>query len=216
MSIRSFLNRELFCRCALGALALLGSVGFGRGAGASTIYTYSFVQTDYFYNLAGFVPPSIVTGGFTGTADALDHIHLDTLSDFHVDFDGHHPGPGLFYEAYSGLPNYFSFQVGDNGGTLAFQTPLAGLVELCVGEAVFTKCEGGIARGVLHVMSNSPYVFAATGNGPVVTLVSAVSSPPVVTPPVATTPIPGALLLFGTALGGLGAVRTWRRKPAAA
>jgi hypothetical protein len=206
MSIRSFLLREL----AVGALALLGCVVIGRGAEASTIYTYSFVQTDYFYNVAGFFPPSIVTGGFTGTADALDHIHLDTLSDFHVDFDGH-PGPGLFYEAYSGLPDYFSFQIGDNGGTLAFQSPLRGVLELCVGEAVITKCGSHLARGVLHVASASPYDFAASGNGPVVTLVSAVSSSPV-----ATTPIPGALLLFGTALGGLGAAGAWRRKPAAA
>jgi hypothetical protein len=208
MSIRSFLNRELFCRCGLGILALLGCIGFGRGAEATTIYTYSFIQTDYtFGSAAGNL---VVAGSFTGTADSFGHITQDTLTDFHVTFDSFVLGTGgVFYSPYSGLPDYFSFLVGDGGGTLSFKSPLpAPFSDICVGGAVAVLCNGGAARGVARFPT---FAFSTTDTGPVMTLLSAVSSPPV-----ATTPIPGSLLLLGTALGGLGAVRTWRRKPAAA
>lgn len=188
----------------MGALALLGSGVFGRGADAATIYTYSFVQ-DYTY---GFDSenryPATLIGGFTGTADASGHINLGTLSDFHLNID-----TSIYPGSYSGLPDYFSFLVGDaSGSTLGFQSPVMVAsppsypLQICVGLPVAALCNGGTVRGVYSFVGIGSY---GTSNiAPVVTLVSSST--------VATTPIPGALLLFITALGGVGAAGAWRRQ----
>jgi hypothetical protein len=190
----------------LAALVLFWAMG--AGAEASTVYTYSFTQ-DFTYSInGGQAVPTTLTGSFTGTADAIDHISLDTLSDFHLNFDTEHEyGSGIVAGTYSGLPDYFSFLIGDaSGSSLAFQSPLhqpffpVGTSTACVGLVVAALCDGGTARGVvIAALGGTPVVFASSAVAPVVTLVSAVSSPPV-----ATTPLPGALLLFSTALGGLG------------
>ncbi|WP_395015602.1 hypothetical protein [Dongia sp.] len=198
----------------LGALALIWALGAG-GAEASTIYTYSFSE-DYNYSLgAGYIYPAKLTGGFTGTSDATGHISLSTLTDFHLTFDFPPGGvPGLAFGTYAGAPDYFSFLIGDaSGSTLAFQSPLDLYLlpsdeTACVGAAVAFLCSGGASRGVV---ATSFGIFARSEIAPSVSLVTTSA-------PVAATPIPGGLLLLGTALaglgglGGLGAVR--RKMPA--
>jgi len=200
MSLRGL--REL-----LSALLLLGA-GVS-GAEAATVYTYSFTQ-DFVYSLGnGFVNPATLVGGFAGTTDATGHVSLNTLSDFHLTFD-RGTTPGIAFGAYAGPPEYFSFLVGDaSGGTLTLKSPLKLLLfttdaTACVGAAVAFLCNGGSRGVVLSAIG----VFARSEVAPVLTLVSATT--------VAVTPIPAALLLFGTAIGGLGAARAWRRKSVAA
>jgi hypothetical protein len=189
---------EMPIRKLLSVLALAGAAFCGHGAEASTIYTYTFTQ-----NYTSVFGAATVTGGFTGTAADLDHINLGTLSDFHLKYSS-----GALVGAYAGLPYYFSFQIGDTiGTTLAFQSPIYP-GEICVGAAVATLCNGGTSFGIFTA---GGVAVARSTFEPAVTLVSAISQPPV-----ATTPIPGALLLFATALGGFGAIRIWRRKPAVA
>jgi hypothetical protein len=211
MSIGDFPAQRLLLRSAFAALALLGGVLCGRAAEAATIYTYSFVQAGYIYSLgAGTRYATTLVGGFSGTSNPIGHINLGTLSDFHVAFDSNPfgAGPGIFYRFYSGQPDYFSFQIGDtSGSTLAFQSPLNSpsfISEVCVGVAVSALCSGGTARGI----AGSPGfgVFAASTIAPTVTLVSAT---------VATTPLPAALLLFATGLGGLGAIAARRKRSVA-
>src|SRR5688572_8229217 len=135
MSIRGFVRNAL----GRAALMLMAGIGFSGAAAASTIYTYSFEQTGYTLDWFGTgVLPATLKGSFTGTADAF-HINRSTLSAFNVQFDTVGVGAS---ELYSGLPDYFSFQVGSSGGssTLAFQTPLplftGTLSQACVGAAV--------------------------------------------------------------------------------
>jgi hypothetical protein len=183
-------------------------------AQASTLYTYSFTQDFDFTLGAGFDYPTRLAGGFTGEADASGHINLGTLSDFHLTFDFDPAiGSGLAYGSYLGPPDYFSFLVGDtSGSTLAFQSPLpirlfsTGTGTACVGAAVAVLCNGGTPRGVVTVSFGAAPagIFARSEVAPVVTLVSSST--------VATTPVPGALLLFTTALGGLGVACAWWRR----
>jgi hypothetical protein len=196
-----------------GALPLFWAA-IGGGAEASTVYTYSFTQ-DFNYSLGnGGVNPTTLTGGFTGTPDATGHISLSTLTDFHLTFDNApagFPSGGPVFGTYRSLPTYFSFLVGDtSGSTLAFQSPLDLLVftgdeTACVGAAVGFLCDGGNSRGIVLASIGA---FAHSEIAPAVTLVSSST--------IATTPIPGALLLFGTALGALGMAGGWRRRSAPA
>jgi hypothetical protein len=213
MSICGFGIRRLLCRWALSALVLVAGIAIGRGAEAATIYTYSFVQPGYIYELGNTTYTATLTGGFTGTVGTQSAFHIDrsSLSDFHLAIDLSTPDTD-FQGFYSGLPNYFSFEIGDAvGGTLAFESPLLSLGrpdQVCVGAAVSILCNGGAALGVVGYVVVPGFiepVIAATSFGPTVTLISTVT-----TPPVATTPIPGALLLFATALGGLGTAGAWR------
>jgi hypothetical protein len=215
MSIRGFRVPTAFHRCAMGVLVLLAVVALGRCAAATTIYTYNFIQTDYVYSLgAGSSFVTTVRGGFTGTADASGHINIGTLSDFRVEYDisPFGSGPGVFYGYYSGVPDYFSFLIGDtSGSTLAFQAPLTLNAfspypsQICVGAAVAFLCNGGTPRGIVTVsFDETGSIFARSDIAPVVSLVSSST--------VAATPIPGALLLFATALGGAGAVGALRRR----
>jgi len=181
----------------LAALVLFGAMVACHGAAAATMYTYSFEQTGYTVDWNGKdILPATLKGSFTGSVDAF-HITLGTLSAFHVQFDTVSPS-GTHSASYSGLPDYFSFQIGDSGGTLAFQSPLplftGASSEACIGAAVSILCNGGIARGYVRVALGSTLLFSSrTDIGPTVNLVS-----------VATTPIPGALFLLTTALSGLG------------
>jgi hypothetical protein len=206
---------EMRIRQLVSALTLAGAAFCGHGAEASTIYTYDFSQSGYIIDWnPSEILPATLKGTFSGTADSIDHISLSTLTDFHVRFD-----IGPHSAGYTGLPDFFSFQIGDtSGGTLAFQSPVPILAipgdssEACVGVAVAALCDGGTARGFVGARFNTTLLNTSTsGIAPIVTLVSAVSQTPV-----ATTPIPGALLLFATALGGLGAAGAWRRKAARA
>jgi hypothetical protein len=200
MSIRGFVRKAL----SRAALMLMAGIGFGGAAAASTIYTYSFTQA-YTYGFSSENRyPATLTGGFTGTADASGHINLGTLSDFHLNID-----TSIYTGSYSGLPDYFSFLVGDaSGSSLGFQSPVivaappSFALQICVGLPVAALCNGGTARGVYSFVGVGSY--ATSDIAPVVTLVSSST--------VATTPIPGALLLFITALAGLGAAGAWWRK----
>jgi hypothetical protein len=192
-------------RTLLGALTLfLTAAAIAGTAEAATIYSYNFIQE---FDVSGTgVPPDTVplSGHFAGTADALGYINRNTLTDFHLEIPvPNYPG------AYSAQPDFFSFQIGDpSGSTLAFRVSGLNLgfssAQLCVGVAVGVLCSGGTSRGVYQFTVTSA-VIARSEVAPVVTLVSSTS-------PVATTPIPGALFLFATALGGAGAVGVLRRR----
>jgi hypothetical protein len=203
-------------RTLLGALALFWTAAaMGGRAEAATLYTYSFTQEFKIGSPGGAPIPTSLSGHFTGTADALGYINLSTLTDFHLEINSPHvPAEYPYLPAtYSSLPDFFSFQVGDaSGSTLAFKSPAIFLVfpiesRVCVGVAVAALCGGGTSRGVYQLY---PYTTFLAGSevAPVVTLVSSSS-------PVATTPIPGALFLFTTALGGAGALGALRRRASA-
>jgi hypothetical protein len=200
VSISGFWIRKLSC-WAVGALALVAGVIYGRGAEASAIYTYSFTQA-YTFNTSGTSVPATLTGGFSGTADAFGHITLATLTDFHISFAG-----GGSAAAYSGLPDYLSFKIGDTAGTtlfiqspLIFGAPSILLAEVCTGLAVASVCNRQNEFGTVDFPGGTIEI-AGSRVAPTVTLVS-----------VATTPLPDTLFLFATALGGLGAAGAWRRK----
>lgn len=201
-------------RSLLAGFALFWTTAGGGVAEASTIYTYGFEQTGYLVDATpvfGGILPATLKGSFTGTSDTIDHISLGTLSAFHVQF-GATNGAGSLV-SYSGVPDYFSFQVGDtNGSTLAFQAPLplvtGAMGQACVGVAVAVLCGGGTGLGYVGVnVAGAVLLFNESAVAPTITLLSAVNDTPV-----ATTPIPSALLLFGTALGGIGAAGAMRRK----
>jgi hypothetical protein len=186
---------EMLIRRLVSALVLAGAAFCGRGADASTIYTYTFTQN---YDSFGFA--ATVTGGFTGTA-ALGYINLSTLSEFHLEYSSTN-----YLWTYAGLPNDFSFGIGGPSGTsLTFRSPIFP-GEICVGWAVSFLCNGGTSLGIF---TTGGVAVARSTVEPVVTLVSAINETPV-----ATTPIPGAMVLFATALGGLCAAGAWRRKAA--
>jgi hypothetical protein len=193
-------------RFALGTLALLGGMAIGGVAEAATIYTYDFTQS---FGEAG--APITVSGNFSGTADSFDHISLATLIDFHVEASS-----GFFSASYSGIPDFFSYKIGDAvGTTLAFLSLLPDasynpLPHVCTGVATAIFCKTDGALGAIAIIGSGTQVgvLSTSSSAPTVTLVSAVSSDPV-----ATTPIPGTLLLFSTALAGLGATHARRRKP---
>jgi hypothetical protein len=210
MSLRGFGRWSLLRRSGLVALALLGGIACRGAAEASTIYTYNFSQA---FGPTG--NPINVSGNFSGTADVFDHISLGTLIDFHVEASG-----ASFHASYSGLPDFFSYKIGDTiGTTLSILSLLPDptytpLPHLCTGVATAIFCKTDAAIGAIAItitLSGDQGVLAASTVAPTVTLVSAISATPV-----ATTPIPGALFLFMTALGGLGALGAWWRKPAAA
>jgi hypothetical protein len=199
MSFRGFGNLGFLRRYAMPALALLGGVIGSHGAEAATIYTYTFTQ-DYGVG-------HTLTGGFTGTADSFgDHISLGTLTDFHIEVAG-----PIATGSYSGLPNFFSFKIGDTfGTTLSIDSPMTLIsdfvrVQVCTGILTMLSCGTDHSTGAIVLPGFGALTTSTVA--PTVTLVSAVD-----TPPVATTPIPGALLLFSTALGGIGAAAALRRK----
>jgi len=190
----------------LGALAVLAGIAFSGAAEASTIYTYTFTQP---FGQVG--DPINVSGSFSGTADSFDHISLGMLIDFHIEASS-----STFNASYSGLPDFFSYKIGDTIGTtlsLLSLLPDATYIPLphvCTGVATAIFCKTDSAFGAIAItitLSGTQGVLSASTVAPTVTLVSAVSSPPV-----ATAPIPGALLLFVTALGGLGAAGAWWRR----
>lgn len=185
------------------ALTLMAAVS---NAQATTIYTYGFSQE--LTTRQG--DSAVIAGSFKGTTNALGYIDLTTLSEFHVDYST------IGMQAHSsGLPDFFSFQVGDaSGSTLAFLSPVFTTVTLfdyrvCVGVAVAALCNGGTARGVFQVVGASSN-FAAGEIAPLVTLVSSTSPSPI-----ASTPIPGAMLLFTTALAGGSAICALGRRASA-
>jgi hypothetical protein len=199
MSFRGFWSWGCLGRCTTAALALLGGVLCSHGAEATTIYTYAFTQ-DYGVG-------HTLTGGFTGTADSFgDHISLSTLTDFHIEVAGPYANGG-----YSGLPNFFSFKIGDTlGTTLSIDSPMTlspmfVRVEVCTGILTMLFCGTDRATGAIILAGFGALTTSTVA--PTVTLVSAISSTPV-----ATTPIPGAIFLFSTALGGIGAAAVIRRE----
>lgn len=207
MSFRGLQSR-IFRRWTMVGLALMGSLAIGGAAEASTIYTYNFTQS------YGTGSPIAISGSFSGTADSFDHISLGTLTDFHIEASS-----AYFSASYSGLPDFISYKIGDTAGTtLAIFSPLPNASynpqpDICTGVATAVFCQTDGALGVIAILNSGTHagVLATSLVAPTVTLVSAVS-----VDPVATTPIPGALLLFATGLGGLGTLSAWRRKSAAA
>lgn len=194
-----------FRRYVLAAAAFLCGLACAQAATAATVYTYTFEQTGY----AGYVTlPSSwqsikVTGGFTGAADAIGTISLNSLTDFHIELSGFPQNLSFYNLSQSGLPSFFAFHVGD-AGTLGVLVQIADFhlvypPAVCIGAPVGILCNGGNARGFIQFYGVGVPI-AASNSAPVLTLVS-----------VTQTPIPASLLLFVTTLGGLG-VLAWSHR----
>jgi len=196
-------------RTLLGALALVAiAAAASVRAEAATIYTYGFAQP-FTVEVAGAGASAGSLGGrFTGTADVLGYITLATLTDFRLETSAY-----LYGGQYVGLPDFFSFQVGDtSGSTLAFQSPAIPSMgslsdaQVCVGVAVAALCNGGTWRGV-YKFKGAAANISRSDVAPTVWLISSTG-----TPSVAATPIPGAFFLFTTALGAAGMAAVLRRR----
>jgi hypothetical protein len=177
----------------IGLLATLSGVSTAQ---AATINTYTFTQDGYASKCCG--DPAIVQGTFTGLVEADGLMNLAGLTDFHLTLSlalGH--STVLTYYS-SGLPSLFSFDTlsspNASGGnsTLGFVATIL-LPEpsnLCIGSPTPFFCvasgNGGVSSDVINYMT--------TMSLPHLTLVSGT----------AVTPIPAPILLFGTALAGLG------------
>jgi len=195
-------------RTVLGALTLVCFWATGGAcANASTIYTYGFSQQTTVQIAGAGSLPGALSGSFTGTADAFGYINMATLTDFRLETSAF-----LYGAKYAGPPDFFSFQVGDtSGSTLAFQSPavIPGSIldaQVCVGVAVAALCNGGTWRGVYKLVGATSNI-STSDVAPLVWLISSTS-----TPPVATTPLPGAMLLFTTALIGAGVTGAMRHR----
>jgi hypothetical protein len=193
-------NYSRLVRRALGAMVVLVGLAQAPNAMASTIYTYSFIQTAFKYG-----PDPIsgtVSGSFSGTLDSSGRIELATLTHFEIhgtDFVS--PSfPELMFIGTHSAPDFFTYLPGDTGTFsfhLALNSSLPLPAEYCMGSAIFLICGGsGSARGV-----------GTLGGNPV--LIS--EAPPKLTL-VATTPIPASLLLLGTALSGIAGLALARRQ----
>ena len=183
------------------AVALFAALSLPSRAEAATINTYTFTQDGY--DVGGAL--LYLGGSFTGRVEANGEMHLAGLTMFQASlfFDD---GSGDSFDQF-GAPTFFTFYTlasgNPSGGNSALTIVASGLgaSQLCTGMAATIVC--GAASGAFGA-----YGAVSTTILPRLTLVSSVTD-------TAVTPIPAALPLLATALGGLGLVG-WRRKRQAA
>lgn len=190
-----------FGSAVLGAALVLGfAAGNGAAATPITLKTYTFEQPNYM--VFGQNSGGKLAGRFTGSFDSFGHIVLGTLTEFKLSLTGFKfPLSDLNLTTLARV-DYLDFNPGASGNlTLhAFmQNPILGNISACMGFIPDLLCQS-TARGALNLI-NSSLVFAFSESAPIVTEVT-----------VAPTPIPGALLLFGTAAGALPALAITRRR----
>ncbi len=185
-------------------LAILGIFAGSMRGEAATISTYSFFQDGY-ADPGNFVGTATVQGSFTGSVEPSGIMNSAGLTAFQLTLTLNQPN-GSFQLHSSGMPSFFSFDTlsspNPSGGnsTFALAVALANSSNtLCIGVATPFIC-GRTANGGFTVYGLTTMNFAQ------LTLV-----PPTVTP------IPAPVLLFATALAGLGLLGARaRRLPRAA
>jgi hypothetical protein len=197
---------------------LAGAVCFARPAAASTIYTYSFMQSGYFPSAR---PDQDITATLSGSFSFSDLpatgiIGKADLIDFSYDLTDYLAGQPVPLVRGGDLSNLVSFSFHpDQVGSFFLQAHADGQVatDVCVGAAAaFGLCgrptgfNGAFAISQSGTTSTPDIAFLVTSAGPQVTLTSSVT-----TPPVATTPIPPTLPLFASAIMALG-LFGWQRK----
>jgi hypothetical protein len=191
MQIRSFFRWHSWAV----ACAVLAGLLAAPAAKAATINSYSFTQGGYDSLLS-------VRGAFTGVVGDDGYMRLADLTDFYIQ--------GFPLLTGDSRPTMFSFNTGPgNASTLFIVATLRDLYgslgnyTLCTGAATFLVCNVQNQLGAIVNARGGTY----TTDLPDITLLS---SKPIVVP--TTTPSPGALLLFATALGGLGPVAVAKRR----
>jgi hypothetical protein len=186
----------------LGAALVLGhAAGNGAAATPITLQTFTFEQPNYM--VFGQNSGGKLAGRFTGSLDSFGHIVFGTLTEFELSLTGFKfPMDALNISSLARV-DYFDFNPGDST-SLTFhafmENPIFGNFSACIGFITDLLCQS-TARGALNLI-DGPLVFAFSESGPIVTAVT-----------VAPTPIPGALLLFGTAAAALPALAITRRRP---
>jgi hypothetical protein len=144
-----------------------------------------------------------VVGTFRGTLDGTGRIELGTLTYFEIHQTGF-ASPSFMENMFIGVhsaPDFFTFNP-STPATFGFHVALNTIAlpltaEFCMGPAIGLFCAGsGSARGV-GTLDGVPALISTSA--PTLTLISA-------------TPLPGALLLFGTALSGIAGLSLVRRR----
>lgn len=210
-----------FARRAAGVAALLFGLAVAGMAQAVPVYTYTFSQSDYRPADPSISTPGTVTGSFSGTLDSTGHISRNTLTAYHFEIGGFDSSAlSLFAWSHDTLPFYFSYIPGDASSFAVVDHGRdfgAYAIDVCIGLPTGITCNAGSARGA-GVMAlggtGSPVdnfwlVAVTTDSTPLLTGSVADVGDPVYL--VATTPIPGSVLLFGSALAGLGGM-IWRQR----
>jgi hypothetical protein len=172
------------------ALAVAGGITAATSAEAATIQSYSFIQDGYVSEDAGSLATAFVQGSFSGEVAPGGLMNGSGLTDFQmsitIDLGG---GPATWHSV--GMPSFFSFDTlsapNASGGnsTLAITASIVtvGKSDLCVGITAVIQCSGSLVNGRYPLFRLSTTEFAKV---------------------TAVTPIPAPILLFGTALAGLG------------
>jgi hypothetical protein len=202
---------------------LAGALVFAGQAAASTVYTYSFMQSGYF---AASRPGEDITATLSGSFSFSDLpasgiVGKADLIDFSYDLTDYFSGRPVSLVQGGDLANLVSFSFHpDQLGSLFLQAHADGQVatDVCVGAAAsFGLCgqptgfNGAFAISQSGTTSAPDFAFLVTSAGPQITLTSSVT-----TPPVATTPIPPTLPLFASAIMALGLFgwqKKWRHAP---
>jgi hypothetical protein len=196
MQIRGFFGRRPW----VAACAVFAALTAASTARAETINTYTFFQS-------GWNAIINVTGHFTGKVGDDGYMRAGDLTEFDA--------TGFDFTA-SGHPSAFSFDTtAPNNATTLFivdpvqETDRGELLTYCTGAATFLVCHGQNDAGVMEGDAGSIY----TTSFPVITLVSSKQIvDPISDPTPRSTPIPGALLLFATGLGGLAPLAAMKRR----
>jgi hypothetical protein len=199
---------SLLERRSLGVVALLVGLAFSGVAHATPIYTYEFELTGFKHYLGSSLPQAVVKGSFSGTLDPSGDLLKSAVTAFHLEVSGfsnpdHNRTTDVIPDFFLYTPHLNTFSLVD------FYTDPGDTYALCIGGATGVACNGGSALGALAYLpfGQDPIYFsqrfmqAFTDSRPVVSLVS-----------VATTPIPGAAILFGTALAGIAGFGAARRR----
>jgi hypothetical protein len=171
-------------------------------ADAATINTYAFTQN-------GYVGPGGLTGSlqgtFTGKVEADGLMNLSGLTAFQMTLTINLSSFPTETASSVGLPSLFSFNTlaapNPSGGnsTLAIVSSVylaAAVSDLCIGVAAPFTC------GVSGASGAYPTLALATTSFPQLTLLNTT----------AVTPLPAPVLLFGTALAGLGLLGAKKRR----
>jgi hypothetical protein len=202
-----------FGRRAVGTAALLAGLAFAGMAQAVPIYAYTF-------EVSGFVgsgaAAGVLKGSFSGALDSGGHITKNTLTSYHFEISGFDGVLGSFDWSSDNLPYLFSYIPGDTGSfALVEYNPIAAPLTACIGGPVAILCGGGPARGAIanspfgHGLPGLAFLAAATDSMPVLNgFVVDIGDPVFLNP----TPVPPALLLFGSALAGIAGLGIFRHR----
>jgi len=200
-------------------LAQIGCSAFGAfaailiaagSAEAVPIYTYNFEQSGYIAVNDPTGPQGKVTGSFSGSLDQSGYITINTLTEYHFSISGFASDavPAIAWSNDT-RPLIFSYLPGSSSTLTVVEALQIGVnaAITCIGGVAGIVCDSGNALGSQAFSVPGAIIQAALSSTP-----ASVTFVRVVDPDVATTPLPASLLLFGTAISGLGAAASIRRR----